>query len=100
MKNVYHILFRLTCQKNATIAYLWKREEGGGSHWEVQFRKPFQDWELEEGTYFFGHISSFQLHEEEDILIWKGERRENFNIKSSLILLVCVVQTFKLFLSI
>ncbi|RVW28274.1 hypothetical protein CK203_083693 [Vitis vinifera] len=64
------------------VADLWGRQGDGGGGWEVQFRKSFQDWELEEVTHFLDYISAVKVQEGEDSLVWKIERRRKFNVKS------------------
>ncbi|RVW34126.1 hypothetical protein CK203_084378 [Vitis vinifera] len=51
-------LKRIAANNSATVADLWGRQEGGGGGWEVHFRRPFQDWELEEVNRFLGYISA------------------------------------------
>ena len=41
----------------------------------MQFRRSFQDWELEEVNRFLGHISAVKVQEGEDFLVWKIERK-------------------------
>ena len=82
MKDVYLTLFRITFHKNAIVANLWERERGEGGCWEVQFRRSFQDWELEKVTHFLEHIFPLKVQEGEDTLIWKDDRRGKFNVKS------------------
>ena len=60
-KDVYLTLFKLSSHKNAIVADLWGREGGGGGCWEVSFRRPFQDWELEEVSRYLEHISSSKV---------------------------------------
>ncbi|RVW83600.1 hypothetical protein CK203_039333 [Vitis vinifera] len=44
------LLEGITSHKNAIVVNLWEREGGRGGHWEIQVRRLFQDWELEEGN--------------------------------------------------
>ena len=48
----------------------------------MQFRRPFQDWELEEVNRFLVHISAVKVQEGEDSLVWKIERKGKFSVKS------------------
>ncbi|RVW24857.1 hypothetical protein CK203_115896 [Vitis vinifera] len=41
--------------------------------WEVHFRRPFQDWEVEEVTHFLGSLDLFKVQEGEDTLCWKED---------------------------
>ena len=82
LKDVYPTLFRLSSHKNATVADLWGRGRSGGGCWEVSFRRPSQDWELEEVSQFLEHIFSSKVQEGEDILIWKNYGKGKFNVKS------------------
>ena len=82
LKDVYPTLFRLSSHKNATVADLWGRGRSGGGCWEVSFRRPSQDWELEEVSQFLEHIFSSKVQEGEDALIWKNYGKGKFNVKS------------------
>ena len=82
MKDVYPTLFRLSSHKNAIVADLWGRGGGGGGCWEVSFRRPFQDWELKEVSWFLEHISPSKVQEGEDTLIWKNDGKGKYNVKS------------------
>ena len=73
--------FRIVSHKNATVAESWKREGDGGC-WEVHFRRPFQDWEVEEVTCFLGFLDLLKVQEGEGTLCWKEDRRGIFSIKS------------------
>lgn len=55
-------LFRIASSNNATVAYLW--DMGGGGHWEVQFGRPFQDWEIKELTQFLDLIHPLRVQED------------------------------------
>ena len=48
----------------------------------MQFRRSFQDWELEEVTRFLDHIFTVKVQEGNDSLFWKIEKRGKFNVKS------------------
>ena len=50
LKDVYPTFFRLTSHKKEIVVGLWGREWGG--FWEVCFKRPFQDWELENVSWF------------------------------------------------
>ena len=60
LKDLFLLLFRIATHNSAVVADLWGRQGGGGG-WEVQFRRPFQDWELEEVTRFLDHISAVKV---------------------------------------
>ncbi|RVX19303.1 putative serine/threonine protein phosphatase 2A regulatory subunit B''gamma [Vitis vinifera] len=75
-------LERIAANNSAIVADLWGRQEGGGGGWEVHFRRPFQDWELEEVNRFLGYISAVRVQEGEDFLVWKIERKGTFKVKS------------------
>ncbi|RVW72410.1 Mitotic checkpoint protein BUB3.1 [Vitis vinifera] len=75
LKDLFPMLFRIAANNSATVADLWGRQEGGGGGWEVHFRRPFQDWELEEVNYFLGYIYAVRVQEGEDFLVWKIERK-------------------------
>nr|CAN74099.1 hypothetical protein VITISV_028591 [Vitis vinifera] len=75
LKDLFPLLFRIAANNSATVADLWGRQEGGGGGWEVHFRRPFQDWELEEVNRFLGYISAVRVQEEKDFLVWKIERK-------------------------
>ncbi|RVW54091.1 hypothetical protein CK203_080433 [Vitis vinifera] len=53
----------IATHNSAVVADLWGRQGGGGGGWEVHFRRPFHDWELEEGAldcgalFFWGGVS-------------------------------------------
>ena len=70
LKDAYPTLFRTASHKNATVVDLWEREIGRCGCWEDQFRRPLQDWEMEEVTRFFGAFSSI-----------KSARKEHFNLE-------------------
>ncbi|KAL6327375.1 hypothetical protein AAG906_018977 [Vitis piasezkii] len=53
LKDLFPLLFRIAANNSAIVADLWGRQEGGGGGWEVHFRRPFQDWELEEVNRFW-----------------------------------------------
>ena len=76
------MLFRIATHNSAVVADLWGRQGGGGRGWEVHFRRPFQNWELEEVNRFLVHISAVKVQEEEDSLVWKIERKGKFSVKS------------------
>ena len=56
LKDVYLTLFRIVSHKKAIVAHSREREGRIGDCWEVQFRRPFQYWELNEVTRFLEHI--------------------------------------------
>ena len=56
LKDTFPTLFRIASSKNDTIADLWDRGGGRGGHWEVQFRRPFQNWEIEMLTQYLERI--------------------------------------------
>ena len=76
------MLFRIATYNSAVVADLWGRQGSGGRGWEVHFRRPFHDWELEEVNRFLIHISTVKVQEGEDSLIWKIERKGKFSAKS------------------
>ncbi|KAJ9701144.1 hypothetical protein PVL29_006475 [Vitis rotundifolia] len=82
LKDLYPLLFRNAMHNSTGVADLWGRQGGGGGGWEVHFRRPFQDWELDEVTRFLNHISAVKVQEGEDSLVWKIERRGKFSVKS------------------
>ena len=82
LKDVYPTLFRIASHKNATVADLWKREGDKGGCWEVQFRRPFQDWKVEEVTHFLVFLYLLKVQEGEDTLCWKEDRKGIFSVKS------------------
>ena len=82
LKELFPLLFRIATHNSAVVADLWGRQGGGGGGWEVHFRRPFQDWELEEVNRFLVHISAVKFQEGEDSLIWKIERKGKFSVKS------------------
>ena len=55
------MLFRIATHNYVVMADLWGRQGGGGGDWEVYFRRPFQDWELEEVNRFLVHISAVKV---------------------------------------
>ena len=63
MKDVFPKLFSIASLKNAIVGDLRERERGEGGHWEVQFRRPFQDWEIEEVIRFLELIYLLQVQE-------------------------------------
>ncbi|RVW40733.1 putative ribonuclease H protein [Vitis vinifera] len=82
LKDLFPLLFRIAANSSAIVADLWGRQEGGGGGWEVHFRRPFQDWELEEVNRFLGYISAVRVQEGEDFLVWKIERKGTFKVNS------------------
>ncbi|WKA03180.1 hypothetical protein VitviT2T_021306 [Vitis vinifera] len=82
LKDLFPLLFRIATNNSAIVADLWGRQEGGGGGWEVHFRRPFQDWELEEVNRFLGYISAVRVQEGEDFLVWKIERKGTFKVNS------------------
>ena len=82
LKDVFPSLFRIAAHKFAIVADLWGRQGGGGGCWEVDFRRSFQDWKLEEATRFLEHISVQKVEEGEDSLVWKNDGRGKFSVKS------------------
>ena len=52
LKDMFPQLFRMATNNSAVVADLWGRQGGGGGGWEVHFRRPFHDWELEEVNLF------------------------------------------------
>ncbi|RVX19153.1 putative ribonuclease H protein [Vitis vinifera] len=81
LKDLFPLLFRIAANNSAIVADLWGRQEGGGGGWEVHFRRPFQDWELEEVNRFLGYISAVRVQEGEDFLVWKIERKGTFKMQ-------------------
>ena len=82
LKDLFPLLFRIAANNSAIVADLWGRQEGGGGCWEVHFRRPFQDWELEEVNRFLSYISAVRVQEGEDFLVWKIERKGTFKVNS------------------
>ena len=76
------MLFKIATHNSAVAADLWGRQGGGGGDWEVYFRRPFQDWELEEVNRFLVHISAVKVQEGKDSLVCKIERKEKFSVKA------------------
>ena len=81
LKELFPLLFRIASHNSVVVADLWGRQGGGGGGWEVHFRRPFHDWELEEVNRFLIHISAVKVQEGEDSLIWKIERKGKFSVK-------------------
>ncbi|WJZ84098.1 hypothetical protein VitviT2T_003721 [Vitis vinifera] len=82
LKDLFPLMFRIAANNSVVVADFWGRQEGGGGGWEVHFRRPFQDWELEEVSRFLGYISTVKVQEGEDFLVWKIERKGTFKVKS------------------
>ena len=81
LKDLFPFLYRIATHNSAVVADLWGRQGGGGG-WEVQFRRSFQDWELEEVNHLLNHISAVKVQEGEDSLVWKIEKKGKFSVKS------------------
>ena len=82
LKDVYPTIFGIASHKNAIVVESWKREGDERGCWEVHFRRPFQDWEVEEVTRFLGSLNPLKVQEGEDTLCWKEDRRGLFRVKS------------------
>ncbi|KAL6347674.1 hypothetical protein AAG906_026202 [Vitis piasezkii] len=82
LKDIFPLMFRIAANNSVVVADFWGRQEGGGGGWEVHFRRPFQDWEMEEVNRFLGYISTVKVQEGEDFLVWKIERKGTFKVKS------------------
>ena len=76
LKSTFPVLFIIASLKNAIVADPWDRG-GGGGKWEFQFRRPFQDWEIQEVTHFLELIYPLKVPEGEDTSLWKEDRRGN-----------------------
>ena len=73
------MLFKVSSSTNTIVANLW---EGRGSkgHWMVQFRRPFEDRELEEVTQYLDLVYPMTV-QGEDTSLWREDRRGSFNVK-------------------
>ena len=73
------MLFKVSSSTNTIVANLW---EGRGSkdHWMVQFRRPFEDRELEEVTQYLDLVYPMTV-QGEDTSLWREDRRGSFNAK-------------------
>ncbi|RVX19547.1 Transposon TX1 uncharacterized 149 kDa protein [Vitis vinifera] len=77
---------RIATHNSAVVADLWGRQGGGGGGWEVHFRRPFHDWELEEWRttpYFQQRRCNLCKENEESvdhILIHCGKTRELWTV--------------------
>lgn len=61
-------LWRIASSKSTIVTYLREGGEGGG-HWLVQFRRSFQDWEMEELTQLLDLIYPMRVQEGEETLL-------------------------------
>ncbi|RVW56571.1 hypothetical protein CK203_086726 [Vitis vinifera] len=84
LKDLFPLLFRIAANNSAVVADQWGRQEGGGGGWEVHFRRPFQDWELEEVNRFLGYISAVRVQEGEDF--WFGKLRGKERLRQ-----ICII---------
>ncbi|WKA06598.1 hypothetical protein VitviT2T_024493 [Vitis vinifera] len=63
LKELFPLLFRIATHNSAIVADLWGTQGGGVGGWEVHFRRPFHDWELEEVNRFLIHILAVKVQE-------------------------------------
>ena len=82
LRKVFPELYRIARVKEGVVAdFLHIR--GDSVHWEVNFTRLIQDWELESVSSFLDLLYSTTIHKhEEDKLIWKLSPGKDFQVKS------------------
>jgi hypothetical protein len=82
LKDVFPELHRIARVQDAVVAdHVHFR--GASVHWEVQFTRLVQDWELESVSLFLELLYSATIHRlEEDKLCWKPSPDKGFQVKS------------------
>jgi hypothetical protein len=82
LREAFPELYRIARVKEGVVAdFLHFR--GGSVHWEVNFTRLIQDWELESVSSFLDLLYSVTIHShEEDKLIWKLSPGKGFQVKS------------------
>uniref|UniRef100_A0A2N9I916 Reverse transcriptase domain-containing protein n=1 Tax=Fagus sylvatica TaxID=28930 RepID=A0A2N9I916_FAGSY len=81
LKVVFPELYRIARVKDAVVAD-HMQFRGVSVHWEVNFTRLIQDWELESVSAFLEVLYSVTIHRnEEDKLIWKPSPEKGFQVK-------------------
>jgi hypothetical protein len=82
LKEAFPSLYRLACVKDATVAdsVLFRGED---AHWEVNFTRTVQDWEIGTISSFLELLYSTTIKtNEEDKMCWRPSLTKGFHVKS------------------
>ena len=84
MKLLFSVLFETTVDKNASVeSSLERLEEGGRRSWHVEFRRNFNDWEIDVVASFFHLLDShIPTREGSDRMRWKLNSSVDFTVCS------------------
>ena len=67
LKSIFPEMHDLAVNKQASVAEVWTQ-----NGWNFQFRRNFNDWEIETVTHLFGRLEAFTgTRDEHDILWWR-----------------------------
>ena len=82
LREAFPELYRIARVKEGVVAD-FMHFRGGSVHWEVNFTRLIQDWELESISSFLDLLYSVTVHrDEEDKLIWKLSPGKGFQLKA------------------
>ena len=82
LKAAFMELYRITCVRDAAVANII-RIRSESVHWEVNFTRLFQDWELESISSFLELLYSTSIQKpEEDKMCWKVSKNKGFQVRS------------------
>jgi hypothetical protein len=82
LKAAFMELYRITCVRDAAVANII-RIRSESVHWEVNFTRLVQDWELESISSFLELLYSTSIQKpEEDKMCWKVSNNKGFQVRS------------------
>ena len=82
LRSPFPSLFALATSKEAWVVDVWSPSFDGGC-WAPHFSKRLNDWEVELVERFFMRLQRWRVSsDEEDRLVWVGEKCGNFFVKA------------------
>ena len=87
LREAFPALYLLADSKGAKVAEVWDSSRGERV-WSPVFVRPFNDWEVEEVQNFLNLVNNCRVNQEEnDRLVWKGDKNALYFVKANTALL-------------
>ncbi|RVW50079.1 putative ribonuclease H protein [Vitis vinifera] len=77
---------RMAAHQNLTVEEMWDQNSGQGN-WNLHFLRDFNDWEIELVREFLHTLRGFKPSLEEDSVLWRKGRSDQFRVKEAYSLL-------------
>ncbi|WMV59186.1 hypothetical protein MTR67_052571 [Solanum verrucosum] len=79
LKTLFPDVFILNQQQRATVAEVWSNQG-----WNLSFRRPFNDWEIQRVVEFYRTLEQFRGgNTVQDCLEWKDHKQGRFSVKGA-----------------